>query len=328
MRRSMTASLVHIPLAAGASLLTLAGRGAGWTYERMARAPMASATLILVSGMTMMAAANALFMQDAPHPAPMFGTAASTPAPVVPAVAPVTVTPPQVVERPAEMAAQTSSQPAATPATATPQPAQQVPSIGNADIAEMQEKLSKLGLFDGTVDGYYGPKTADAIRAFEARYGLPRTGAATPQVIEAVRRATSNTSQAPAPAAQPVPVAEAPAAQPMPDLAALIDETDAPAPAAPAAPEPVVELAAALPVAASTPAPVADDGPAVLNRDLVSDIQTGLTRLGFLQAPVDGVAGETTARAIRQFQIFNNVAPTGEVTPILRDMLVAAGAYM
>ena len=61
--------------------------------------------------------------------------------------------------------------------------------IGNADIAAMQEKLKQLGLFDGTVDGYYGPKTADAIRAFEQRHGLPRTGAASPQVIEAVRGA-------------------------------------------------------------------------------------------------------------------------------------------
>src|SRR5690606_1558292 len=114
---------------------------------------------------------------------------------------------------------------------------------------------------------------------------------------------------------------------PMPDLGTLIAEAETPAPLAPPVPEPVVEMAAMpAPVAASaTPATAV---PPALDRDLVSDIQKGLTRLGFLQAPVDGVAGETTARAIRQFQICNSVVPTGEVSPVLRDMLVAAGAYL
>ncbi len=328
-----TSTMTSIPLAIGAGIAGLAARGGHWCFEKMARSPMGSTAFVLVTGLTLMAGTNALFLQQMRHPAPMFTAAGHTPAaievPVPPPVRPVVVAP--------EPAAQpaVASQPAAQPAVAEPEPTQ-APIIGNADIAELQEKLKAMGLFDGTVDGFYGPKTADAIRAFEQRAGLPRTGAASPQVIQAVRNASINTSEAaspmpPAPAAaEPAPaevVAQVVAEPAQAELNALIAELEAPAPAtsAPAEPqESVAEAALFDPASASAATSV----PAALDRELVSEIQRGLSRLGFLQAPVDGVPGESTALAIRKFQVFNNFPPTGEVSPAVLDMLVAAGAYM
>lgn len=337
-------TLATLPLALGAGLAALAGRGISWGANRFMQAPMASTALMLVTGLTLMGAANALFMQDVRHPAPLFGVASpavTTP----PAIEPVVVTP---VARPAGL--DTEEAPvAAAPAPAAPAQtaAQQTPppiAIGNRDIAEVQEKLKALGLFDGTVDGYYGPKTADAIRAFEQRHGLPRTGAATPQLIEAVRNASLTTSSVSTPPA-PAPVAQ-PAPAPAGDIGAFLADMEAPAPAATTQVADLEPAATPLPAgnaADVTPQPAAIDPaslvadaaqavtsrvPPALDRDLISEIQSGLSRLGFLQGAANGVADENTARAIRKFQIFNNYAPTGEVSPTVYEMLVRAGAYM
>ena len=112
------------------------------------------------------------------------------------------------------------------------------------------------------------------------------------------------------------------------ELNALIAGRDEPAPApvedVPAE-EPAVQAALFDPLAETSAPPSV---PAALDRDLVSEIQRGLSRLGFLQGQVNGVADQTTALAIRKFQVFNNFPATGEVSTAVLDMLVAAGAYM
>lgn len=309
-----TSTMTNIPLAIGASLAGLAARGGQWCLERMVRSPMGATAFVLVTGLTLMAGTNALYLQKVRHPAPMFSSVAA--APVSELVAPPPVRP--VLAAPTEETVRPVAAP--QPAPAPVEPVQTL--IGNADIAAMQEKLKQLGLFDGTVDGYYGPKTADAIRAFEQRHGLPRTGAASPQVIEAVRGAPLNTSEAPS---QPMQVVAEPAQD---ELNALIAGLDEPAPApvedVPAE-EPAVQAALFDPLAETSAPPSV---PAALDRDLVSEIQRGLSRLGFLQGQVNGVADQTTALAIRKFQVFNNFPATGEVSTAVLDMLVAAGAYM
>lgn len=406
-----TTTVSQISMVVGSSLLALTMRGVNWGVATFLRAPMTSTGVILVSGLTLMACTNAMFMQPRLHPAPMFGAQALPVGAKLPTVEPVVVTP---VERPDNLAEQAPvQQPQPVLAVAPVQQnsvAAQTVTIGNEDIAQMQAKLQQMGLFNGTVDGYYGPQTADSIRAFEQMFGLPRTGAATPQVIDAVKRApvngVSNTGASLAPAQQQVRAPVEPVR--------LIGNTDAPVTqnvasplAAPIMPQAIAQPAAqavaqvqaqpqAQPVAPQyanqqaaqnivyQPAPIAtvtsepnmidpasliaqmqatapammqtaqpqqtaalrSDGretltslkpavdangnaiPHALNTDLVSDIQRGLSRLGFLQGAVDGVAGETTAKAIRKFQIFNNFSPTGEVSPAVLDMLISAGAYM
>lgn len=312
----MTSALVQIPLAAGAGAASLAGRAVAWGAGQFARSPMASTGLILASGLMLMAATNAMFFQDGRHPAPLFVTGSTAAIIDIPEpIRPVVVEPQTIPERPVEELAVATPQPVAAASEAA------APAIGNQDIADLQEKLRALGLFNGDVDGYYGPRTADAIRAFESRFGLPRTGAATPQVIDAVRKAQVQAPQATAPI--PTVAAEPPVDEIAPLIAEMRGEA-APVETTPER-ETIADISPDLPVSTPTAEP---SGPAVLNGDLVSDIQRGLTRLGFLQGPINGVADEATARAIRQFQIFNNYRPTGEVSATLRQMLVEAGAYL
>jgi peptidoglycan hydrolase-like protein with peptidoglycan-binding domain len=67
---------------------------------------------------------------------------------------------------------------------------------------------------------------------------------------------------------------------------------------------------------------------ATSERELVSQVQRGLSSLGFLRGEVDGVVGEATAKAIRNFEVYYNYNVTGRVTPELVDLLVAAGAQI
>jgi len=48
--------------------------------------------------------------------------------------------------------------------------------VYQATLARVQSMLADLGHYDSTVDGLYGPGTAEAIRAFQAEEGLPETG--------------------------------------------------------------------------------------------------------------------------------------------------------
>ncbi|WP_375598434.1 peptidoglycan-binding protein [Devosia sp. Naph2] len=56
--------------------------------------------------------------------------------------------------------------------------------IGNAEvIAKVQQALTKLGFEVGTADGVIGPKTRDAIRAFERATGMSETGDINPRLL-------------------------------------------------------------------------------------------------------------------------------------------------
>ena len=46
------------------------------------------------------------------------------------------------------------------------------------EVARLQAKLIALGCLDGSADGVYGSKTAEAVRTFQKRYGLVDTGVA------------------------------------------------------------------------------------------------------------------------------------------------------
>jgi peptidoglycan hydrolase-like protein with peptidoglycan-binding domain len=194
----MTAStLTHLPLAAGGAVASGMGRAGLWALARYMRAPLANTGLLALATFTAMAGSNALYNQPMEHPAPMFSPSPRVPEPVLPVAAPAAVIP-----DPAP-APQRVAEPVVIP---TPQPAQQaqpvtgettgslaasVPGepVGNEQVFEVQKKLLELKLFDGKVDGYYGPMTARAIRAFEERNGLEPLGALTPQVVEAILKA-------------------------------------------------------------------------------------------------------------------------------------------
>lgn len=429
------ATLTHLPLAAGGAMLASTGRVALWAFSRYMRAPLTHTGLLVLVGMSAMAGSNALYLQEEMHPSPLFAqmepVADRTPlvAPVVPAAR---LPRPQIIA-PLQQVQTTGS--VTTEAEAV---------IGNAEVFELQRKLAMMNLFDGKIDGYYGPQTAGAIRKFEERAGLPTKGELTKEIVEAVRDAkpfaaaprepAPAAAQLQAPAATPhhPPVTAAPSAAlpvinplpaptPLPEtvqpLAALppstakqaaprlyreLPETPQEAlniavetagdaidtiiegvqtvtmnkpPTQPAAQQRAVSQSAnmALPPLQSsaapgpqateastrvamvdavrpTPAPVAlqeaeqavtaelpeldtDARPedlmppfSVTDPTIVSSVQRGLASLGFLHGPADGVAGEATAKAIRNFEVYFNYKVTGRITPELLDLLVRNGA--
>jgi len=61
---------------------------------------------------------------------------------------------------------------------------------------------------------------------------------------------------------------------------------------------------------------------------LITKIQRGLASLGFLAQKIDGVPGEGTAKAIRNFEVFYDYRVTGLATPQLLNLLVQHGAQV
>jgi peptidoglycan hydrolase-like protein with peptidoglycan-binding domain len=60
----------------------------------------------------------------------------------------------------------------------------------------------------------------------------------------------------------------------------------------------------------------------------VAAVQRGLASLGFLHGEADGVAGEATAKAIRNFEMYFNYAVTGRISADLLKVLVLNGAVI
>ena len=192
-----TSTLSRLPLAAGGVVASFLGRIGVWTFHHYMRAPLASTGLLAMATLTAVAGSNALYFQPARHPAPLFSPAPNVPVPVETAsvptqiIAPLPVT--SSVERPFVAPVETSS-------VATPQPQQVAPMaapvpsepVGNAEVYALQKKLREMGYFEGTVDGYYGPMTARAIRAFEERNGLEPTGALERGVVDAILKADAS----------------------------------------------------------------------------------------------------------------------------------------
>lgn len=268
-------------------------------FRRLARAPLTSTTLALVTAGYMWALVNALFLQPP-----------STEAPWIPGPAEQAAFERQLA---AIVLPELRAEPA-QPAGVDPVPTQSVPAavplelpgevVGNRDTFRVQTMLKALGLFGADIDGYYGPVTATAIRTFEQSAGLASTGAISPQLIEALEAAYMRGQiRRPISMAPPAPVgtvAAPPQAQPA---------------------DPLAEIARS----AQLMTPLSEPDP---ERELVAAVQRGLASLGFLHGTIDGIPGEATARAIRNFEVFNNYPVTGEVTPDLIDMLQAANASL
>lgn len=438
----MTAAavLTRLPMQGAGYAAAYAGRGAMWVIARYMRNPLTHTAIAALVVTGAFAASNALFMQTHEHPAPWFVPVIERtdggPQPVIP------------VMRPKGLAAGKPAALVTTPKVAAPETTASVPAqdlnalapIGNTEVFALQKKLTELKLFSGTIDGYYGPQTASAIRRFEEMQGLRPLGELNRGIIQTILAAPATPVQpkpealAPAPTPAPAAVTVAPVAAPQSAPVVARQVTVAPAvvaePAAPAsqklaeiaAPAPLVASSASAPAAVTTgsvqtmaptrntflgrPLPAdaneavematttagealdtivggveqladltrPDAPPAVLpsataklattptpgvplkiedeptkpgeaiaeltgattpeqlqavsvnDPVMVAKVQRGLASLGFLHGPADGVAGEATAKAIRNFEVYYNYPVTGRISLELPDLLVANGA--
>jgi peptidoglycan hydrolase-like protein with peptidoglycan-binding domain len=436
----MTAAiLTRLPLEAGGAVLASTGRMAlstlQWSFAHYMRAPLANTGIAAMVALSLMAGSNALYFQTHRHPAPLFAPVVAPGGKVKPEIQPVI---PAVRTKKTAVVALPKLAETTGSVSAADKP------IGNAEVYDLQRRLEAMKLFDGAADGYYGPQTARAIRAFEERSGLKPKGELTPEILKTIMAApmlaaepvvTPLPTPDPLPAAEPLPKVAAqpvarPVAQPVKEPVAELTPLRAPEPLLAPAPlatavtakvemqpvadtqpltrdlpdtpqeavniavdtagdaidtilngvqilaqtkpgkkaepealpflgpqptpkaivtgEPVVVAAVeAQPTTAvavggdarikpqevavlDTEARIEDLMPAFSVTDpvIVSKVQRGLSSLGFLHGPIDGVAGEATAKAIRTFETFYNYERTGRITPELPDLLVKAGATL
>ncbi len=167
---------------AGGAALRGAGRAAAATVDRIIASPAYYGAAFVMALTIGSICANALFLQDVRHPAPLFGEWRETVNATRPAPAPQTVP-----VRPVETVALPRPQPVVIAARdATP-----LPAIDKALVSEIQQALSARGLYSGDIDGISGPQTDAAIRKFQSSVGIAPTGVASPDLLARLQLASS-----------------------------------------------------------------------------------------------------------------------------------------
>jgi peptidoglycan hydrolase-like protein with peptidoglycan-binding domain len=336
--------------------------------QRRSRVPLIAGVLVLAAFAPV--AINALWMQDGPHPAPFFAgsqdpvrtvgqMSVTETAPNAVAVAPVSTQreasarpqgdPVQAVAPIAQAPAQGQSAAASAPAASV--------SKGDPQLASIQSMLQRLGLYDGAIDGLYGPRTRAAIESFETAQGLPTTGkpsyalmgklgltatvspgdAGQPSGAQVVNAAPANIealiSQPDTPGVASDPIAQAIATQGQSAPAALPPAASAMAPVPTAAP-PAVQPAMSPPVGVQTisitpPAPAAsllDPQHPRPGNPQVLYVQRLLADLAYAPGSIDGQMGPSTQEAIKRFERDRGMAQSGAISQqLMRELASTTG---
>ena len=95
------------------------------------------------------------------------------------------------------------------------------PDLTNAEVKEAQTALRNMGLYEGQIDGLYGPKTMAAVGKFQQQNNLPQTQALTEQTQQKLQQMAASGSgmqnqgsQERQPPSGQAPDSQPPAAQP------------------------------------------------------------------------------------------------------------------
>ena len=135
-------------------------------------------------------------------------------------------------------------------------------------ISDVQSELTRMGFYEGAVDGLIGPNTRSAILRYEREHDLAGSGRATSELLEHIRFNLR--------------------------IRDAIKQT------------PVSQLT---------------EGAAK-----VQLVQSGLADLGYAPGPIDGVLGEQTVQAIRNFERDRRLEVTGKVTDrLVRELQQTTG---
>jgi peptidoglycan hydrolase-like protein with peptidoglycan-binding domain len=147
------------------------------------RYPRESVGVLVAAGAFSIICANALFMQNGPHPAPIF--------------APKAVVAPAAVMAPPRVQAAPVIAPLVAPRVETPaRPRAQI-------VGDIQRELSRRGFYDGAVDGIWGAQTDAAARDFAQANALKITIEAGEDLLHAITASSVKTAAKPASAPQP-----------------------------------------------------------------------------------------------------------------------------
>lgn len=210
----------------------------------------------------------------------------------------------------AQAASTAAAAPATPPGAASPATQQaSAPHQPTELVAEIQRELARRGLYEGPADGVPGPLTSAAILFFEETVGMEQTGEPTSRVLAAMK-IDSATTVAAIPKALPKdrPAEPNSGGVAVDPVAAAIRNAEANTPKAQS-----VSLSSA---EARKPVP----------KDLVAKIQQGLVNIAYADVKVDGMAGEQTRTAIRNFEKHYRLPETGEPSEAVLKKLKSIGA--
>jgi peptidoglycan hydrolase-like protein with peptidoglycan-binding domain len=161
----------------------------GKLLRACARRPMDSIGLIAIVAAAGAIVANALHLQQGPHPAPILSAGGRVSAPVETTgslvVMPRPRPPEPTVAKDTAVAAQRSRA--------------QI-------VSDVQRELVRRGFYEGAVDGIYGPKIDAAIREFEQAAGLKPTGDPTEALLSVIMRTAAKSGPERSRPAPPAPM--------------------------------------------------------------------------------------------------------------------------
>jgi peptidoglycan hydrolase-like protein with peptidoglycan-binding domain len=249
---------------------------AGLLFESIQENPSIAAGVCTFAVAFSLVAGNALYGQKSVHPVPLFATRdAMTTRSVQKADRQDTR---KQVRRQGDIAH--IPVPKARPQF-EPQPAN-----ASTLVRDTQEGLRAKGMYDGTVDGLYGPKTKEAIMRYQRENGMEPTGEVSLALSELLLGPQQQAAAEPA----AVPVAR-------PSLRPAVAQEQA------ATMRVSVDAAQGNPVAQAALATLGETTiQEIKDAAMVARIQIGLLNFGENGITVDGVMDEATAQAIRRFQ--------------------------
>lgn len=305
-------------------------RGAMALAALFGRRPIDSIGIVAATAAIGAVVVNALFLQVAPHPAPII---AVKPRPVATSDMTSSLPAPPPVARREDVAAVKAEVPAATRTRA------QI-------VSDIQRELSRRGFFEEPVDGVYGPKTDAAIRDFEQAAGIKGSAQPDDALLRLIARSTAHaaptaTAAVPTPTraagppapAKPAPThtrtaaAPAPAATPAPTRVAAATPTPPPAPVRAATPAPAPARTAMLEEAVPRPpAPIRTGSISAAPSKRIISVQRALADFGYGQVAPTGVIGAETKSAIERFERERKLPVTGQVSDrLVRELAAVTG---
>jgi peptidoglycan hydrolase-like protein with peptidoglycan-binding domain len=310
--------------------------GAAWLRGVMTlaaifvRRPADSLGILAVAVAIGVVLVNALFLQVAPHPAPIL---AVKPRPVATDV--TSSLPPAPTVRREDVAASKADVSTAT------RPRAQI-------VSDIQRELSRRGFFDEPVDGVYGPKTDAAIRDFEQAAGIKGNAQPDEALLRLIMRSKTHAAPIQGPAAAPAPraatptpartvptptrtaTAPTPAAAPAPTRTAAATPTPPPAPTRAATPALTPAPArVAMPDSEAVPrppAPIRTGSISAAPSKRIISVQRALADFGYGQVAPTGVIGAETKSAIERFERERKLPVTGQVSDrLVRELAAVTG---